>query len=163
MSYDGRQVANFILDICDGSGRTVSNLSLQKIVYFCHAWSLATLGRPLVRHQFEAWQYGPVLPYLYRDFKSFESSGITSRAAKLSPVSGRAEVVKYDFPLEDDELIRKVVGFYSSLSPGTLVELSHVEEGPWSEVWNHGGKVNPGMKIQDGAIRDFYENALVPY
>ena len=28
--------------------RVVTNLFLQKIVYFCHVWSLIDLGRPIV-------------------------------------------------------------------------------------------------------------------
>ena len=61
MSYDGRAVANFVLDFCDQHQRGITNLSLQKIVYFCHVWSLIEFDRPLVKQRFEAWQYGPVL------------------------------------------------------------------------------------------------------
>ena len=37
MTHDGRAIANFILDAADRDGRAISNLSLQKLVYFCHA------------------------------------------------------------------------------------------------------------------------------
>ena len=77
IGYDGRSIANFVLDFCERNGRTVTNLSLQKIVYFCHVWSLIELGKPLIRHKFEAWEYGPVLPYLYREFKGFDRSPIS--------------------------------------------------------------------------------------
>jgi uncharacterized phage-associated protein len=163
MSYDGRQVANFVLDLCEAEGREVTNLSLQKIVFFCHAWSLAELKRPLVKHQFEAWQYGPVLQYLYRDFKSFESGAITSRAKKLDPVNGVGREVDYSFDADVEILIRKVVQFYSSLTAGALVELSHVEGGPWHGIWNHEGKINPGMRIEDAAISDYYSRVRAPY
>jgi len=83
MVYDGREIANFILDFCDKKNVRVSNLALQKILYFCHVWSLVKLDRPLIRHQFEAWQFGPVLQYVYREFKDFEKQPITSRAYKL--------------------------------------------------------------------------------
>jgi len=163
MSLDGRAVANFVLDVCEAEGRKVTNLALQKIVYFCHAWSLAQLGRPLVKHQFEAWQFGPVLQYLYRDFKAFDREPITSRAQKLNPVTGRSEVVSYEFDGETEDLLKRVISFYGRLSPGTLVELSHDKGGPWDTVWNHEGKVNPGMRIEDTLIGDYYAGVRVPF
>lgn len=160
---DGRAIANFILDVCESEKRSVSHLSLQKIAFFCHAWSLTSLGKPLIKHQFEAWQYGPVLQYLYRDFRDFERDPITSRAEKLNPVSGRAEVVPYQLDDETEQLLRKVIGFYARLSAGTLVELSHVDDGPWHQAWNHSGKVNPGMKIDDISIKNYFSKSRAPF
>ncbi len=71
MSVDGRSVANFVLDFCAERKRVVTNLTLQKTVYFCHVWQLLVMHQPLVKHAFEAWQHGPVLSYLYRDFKEY--------------------------------------------------------------------------------------------
>ena len=161
--YDGRGIANFILDFCDGSGRTVTNLALQKIVYFCHVWSLIEFYRPLVRHKFEAWEYGPVLPYLYREFKGFDRSPIVGRAKQIDPVDGRHRIVQCDFDERTHALLSRIVAFYSRLRASDLVELSHAEGGPWHAVWNHTGTVNPGMKIDDVAIRDFYSRAVRPF
>lgn len=156
MAYDGRSVANFVLDICDKGGQQVTNLSLQKIVYFCHVWSLVKLKRPLIRHSFEAWAYGPVLQYLYRDFKHFDSDPITSRAEGINKTTGKKEVASADFDDETRNLIQDVVGFYGRLSAGHLVDLTHAEGGPWHKAWNHGSKTNPGMRIADEGIVEFY-------
>ena len=161
--YDGRAIANFVLDVSESQGRELTHLSLQKIVFFCHAWSLTKLGKPLVKHQFEAWQYGPVLQYLYRDFKSSESSPISHRALKMDPITGKREPVSYAFDGQTEKLLRDVIGFYGRLRPGTLVELSHVEGGPWHQVWNHSEDVNPGMTISDDAILDYYSKATTPF
>lgn len=163
MSYDGRAVANRILDLCEEAGVPVTNLSLQKLVYFCHVWCLVKLGKPLVRHQFEAWQHGPVLQYLYREFKVFEAGCIKARARGLNPSSGNFEIVSPDIDPLMDDVIRKALAFYSRLRPGTLVELSHVTGGPWDQVWNHLGKSNPGMKIKDEQIADYYGNLISPF
>lgn len=163
MSHDGRAVANFVLDACEASGRRVTNLSLQKIVYFCHVWSLIELGRPLVKHQFEAWQYGPVLQYLYREFKAFDRTPISTRATGIDPATGSKRIVVGTFDKETECLLQRVVNFYSRLSAGQLVDLSHVEGGPWHMVWNHLGNVNPGMKIDDEKITDFYGKVRAPF
>jgi uncharacterized phage-associated protein len=161
--YNGRAVANFILDFCDSRSRSVTNLSLQKIVYFCHVWSLIELHRPLVRHKFEAWELGPVLPYLYREFRKFDRAPIVGRATQLDPTDGTQRIVGYDFTPETDSLLLRITGFYSRLRAGDLVELSHAKGGPWHAVWNHGGAVNPGMKIDDAKIAEFYSKAACPF
>ncbi|TQI75517.1 putative phage-associated protein [Bosea sp. AK1] len=161
--FDGRAVANYVLDFCDKQNRALTNLGLQKVVYFCHVWSLLDLGRPLIKHSFEAWEYGPVLPYLYREFKAFDRSPISGRAFQLDPRNGTRQVVRYQFDSETEAFLASIVGFYTRLSAGALVQLSHVEGGPWYEAWNHGGSVNPGMKIDDGQIREFYSRIRRPF
>ncbi|MEN3929602.1 type II toxin-antitoxin system antitoxin SocA domain-containing protein [Microvirga sp. W0021] len=158
--YDGRSIANFVLDFCDKEGRPITNLALQKIVYFCHVWSLIKLDRPLIRHKFEAWEYGPVLPYLYREFKKFDRAPIVDRATQVDPFSGKSQSVLYNFDSETKELLEQVAAFYTKLNASYLVELSHIEGGPWYTVWNHGGIVNPGMKIDDAQIKEFYKKAI---
>jgi len=156
MTNDGRAVANFILDYCDSKGRTLTNVAMQKVIYFCHAWSLIKLNKPLVNQNFEAWQYGPVLQYLYHEFKEFDRSPITSRAHAMNMKTGRKEIASQEFDQQTTELLKEAVDFYSPMSPFYLVELSHVEGGPWDKVWNNGGKVNPGMQIDNKAIAEYY-------
>lgn len=161
--HDGRAIANFILDTCEAQGRELTHLSLQKLVFFCHAWTLVKIGNPLVKHQFEAWKFGPVLQYLYRDFKANDKSAITARATKLDSHTGERVIVSYELDEPTKELLELVIGFYGRLKPGTLVELSHVEGGPWYEAWNYAGQVNPGMTISDEAIFNYYAKATVPF
>jgi uncharacterized phage-associated protein len=163
MSTDGRAVANFVLDFCESKNRCVTNLSLQKVVFFCHVWSLIRLNRPLVKHSFEAWEFGPVLPYLYRDFKDFERDPITCRARKIDPCTGLAGVVEYGFDDATNVLLQTVVDFYSRLSPSDLVRLSHTAGSPWDDIWNHKGKVLPGMKIENCAIIKYYSRLQAPF
>jgi uncharacterized phage-associated protein len=163
MTHDGRAIANFILDAADRDGRVISNLSLQKLVYFCHVWSLVDLGGPLVRHSFEAWEYGPVLQYLYREFRSFEARPIAGRARRLNPLTGATEVVTAPFDAETRQLLDRVLNFYGRLSAGALVALAHVEDGPWHRVWNHAGRINPGMRIDDRDIVRFYARVHRPF
>jgi uncharacterized phage-associated protein len=163
MAHDGRAIANFVLDFCDEKHRQVTNLALQKIVYFCHVWSLIDLGQPLIRHKFEAWELGPVLPYLYREFKRFDRLPIVGRATELEAASGESHVVPYLFDQLTRQLLQEIVDFYSRLRVGDLVELSHVKGGPWHRAWYHQGQINPGMKIDDAKIAEFYARASRPF
>ena len=162
-SVDGRAVANFVLDFCDQRGRAITNLSLQKIVYFCHVWSLIELERPLVKHQFEAWQFGPVLQYLYREFKDFDNKPITKRATRLDPKTGTREVVDYIFDPKLMLLLHRVADFYSRIRAGDLVGLTHARGGPWDRTWNHESRANPGMRIDNKSIVEYYSVVQAPF
>lgn len=160
LGFDGRAVANLVLDVCESRNVSLTNLALQKIVYFCHVWALLRLQRPLVAQEFEAWEYGPVLPYLYREFKRFDAEPIRTRATSLIPESGERRRSTYDaFDDESKRLVAEVTNFYARLSASELVKLSHVLGGPWHRVWNHGGQVNPGMRIDNNSIINFYSQA----
>ena len=163
MNYDGRAIANYVLDHCAEEKRIVTNLSLQKIIYFCHVWCLIKLGKPLVKQQFEAWQHGPVIQYLYHQFKVFDRAPIETRATKINQETGKEEIVKYEFDDQLEEFLSQVIRCYSKLSVRELVDLSHEKNGPWDKVWNHGGRVNPGMKISNSDILEFYSKANGSY
>ena len=159
-AFDGRVIANYVLDRCEQHGRPITNLSLQKIVYFCHVWSLLKLERPLIKHKFEAWQHGPVLQYLYQEFKQYDKSKITGRAHAIDLATGEKVVARRTVDEATGQLLDQVIDFYSRLSAGYLVDLSHVSGGPWDSVWNHGGSINPGMKIDNDEIVRFYSKAV---
>lgn len=159
MPQDGRAIANLVLDEAQNMGIEISNLSLQKILFFCHAWHLVETDEPLIKHEFEAWQHGPVLQYVYRQFKACEDRAISQRATKLDPFTGKQIIVRTDLALETIERIRRVLSFYGRLSPWDLVDLSHASGGPWDEVFNSKSKINPGMKISHNAVKTFYSQA----
>lgn len=155
-SIDGRLVANFVLAYCEERGWPITNMALQKIVYFCHVWTLVDRDVPLIRHDFEAWEHGPVLPYLYNEFKVFRDKTISIKASKLDPKTGERV---FAGTIEDKELrefLRGIVDFYAPIGALELRNISHVENGPWERVWNHRGEVNFGMKISNESIREFY-------
>lgn len=163
MAFDGRAIANYILDYCDKHGRPITNLALQKIVYFCHVWSLLKLEKPLIKHRFEAWQHGPVLQYLYQEFKQYDKNPITGRALAMDLSTGEKIVAKCSLSGATSQLLDQVIDFYSQLSAVYLVDLSHVSGGPWDSVWNHGGSINPGMKIGNDEIVTFYSKAVTQF
>ncbi|MDA1024183.1 MAG: DUF4065 domain-containing protein [Proteobacteria bacterium] len=63
--------------ICKLSNWSVTNLKLQKILYIAHMFHMGKNdGAPLVEGEFEAWDYGPVEPSVYKKVKMFGSDPI---------------------------------------------------------------------------------------
>lgn len=159
MSHDVRAIANFVLDLADIHGWPVTNLSINKIVYFLHSSYLVKFGTPLVTAKIEAWEYGPVFRELYREFKKFGDKRIASRANRLNPVSGELEICSCRLPREDLAFLESEALKYLPLSGAALVTMSHVRGGPWDQVWNHESSVNAAMRISDDLIIDWHLKA----
>src|SRR6266478_1478173 len=86
--YDSRAIANLILDEGHRSECPITNLALQKLLYFAHGLFLIERKRPLVSGYFEAWKLGPVHPAAYQAFKSAGDKPITFRASRLNLLTG---------------------------------------------------------------------------
>jgi len=157
MARDVREIGNAILGIADAAGFSLTNMSLNKIIYFAHAWSLAHYGRPLVDSAFEAWQYGPVHPQVYRQLKGNKDQPVRCPLTRIDIESGRDVPVEVRLEPEDRELVERVTLFYGRMSAGRLVEISHEPGAPWDQVWATGERVaQPGMVIPDAMTEAFY-------
>jgi len=156
--FDGRAVANFVLDYCDERSLEITNLALQKILFFCHAESVVRRKTPLIKHEFEAWKHGPVLQYLYSEFKNFDDRPITSRATRLDPSTGKRLIAECELNSLDRVFLNAVLDIYTRIDTWQLVKLSHAEGGPWDKTWNHDGNTNPGMKITTQDILESFDS-----
>src|SRR5258706_1711537 len=119
---DVREVANAILDVAERESLMLSNLALNKIVYFAHAWFLALRRRPLVDSFFEAWQFGPVHPQIYRQMKKFGDRPITGRLTRINLDTGHDVPFEVRLPADELEHIDKITSFYGIRSASWLVE-----------------------------------------
>lgn len=131
-------------------GKSLTNLSLQKLAYFCHGWHLAIFDAPLVDEAFEAWRFGPVLPSVYHKLKVFSSNWIPS---DYPLVLSEAPL---DTTSEASKLIDRVLEVYGNYSGFDLVNLSHHSDGPWSSVWQGGGLSS--SVIDDESIKQYFKS-----
>lgn len=158
-TYDVRAIANFVLDYAAARGVGVTNLALNKIIFFLHVSYLIKFDRPLVSAKIEAWEYGPVFREIYRTFKAYREKPIESRAQRINPDSGVSEICKADLSNEETVFVETEVEKLIRFSASTLVSMSHVSGGPWDSVWNHDTVSNASMKISDEVIRSWYKTA----
>jgi uncharacterized phage-associated protein len=153
---DVRAIANLVLDVADNSGAEVSNMALNKIVYFVHCDYLLESGEPLVSAKIEAWEHGPVFREIYHEFKRWSDAPIRGRATKVDPLSGEVVRAEISIPADKAFYLREIVKRYLGFTAAQLRALSHRAGGPWAVVWGHDGRSNPGMRITDDLILKHY-------
>ena len=111
-------VANFFIKLANEAGSYISNLKLQKLVYYAQAWHLALHDTPLFEEDFEAWVHGPVIPALYREYKSYGWEPILQ------------DVEKPEFPESVENFLLEVAEVYFACDAYELERMTH-QEAPW--------------------------------
>ncbi|ACK50386.1 conserved hypothetical protein [Methylocella silvestris BL2] len=163
--YDPRAVANLLLELAakeEEGPMPISNLALQKLLYFAHGHFLIRTGVPLVQGAFEAWKYGPVHPAVYQAFKGEADQPIRTRATGRNPMTGAV----YALEIPDDRQVRRhlkeVLRAYGHLSPGRLVDIAHAAKGPWATVVNKAKtSVALGLRIPDSITLECFKHQKV--
>lgn len=146
-------VANFFLKIAQKEGRSLTPLKLIKLVCIAYGWALVTLDQALFREQIEAWDFGPVVPSLYHEFKIYRKSPIDRQAFEYD-FEGNSTVPDVK-DLEVKAVLTKVWEMYKQLSPAQLVDLTHKEGTPWSEARQSNQKY---LSVE--SIRRHYQHLL---
>ena len=71
-------VANFVINLANRNKMLVTNLQLQKILFFLQGYTLSKYQVGIVNGSFSKWQYGPVQKNVYCTFKDYGASPITN-------------------------------------------------------------------------------------
>lgn len=110
----------------------VSPMKLQKLMYFICKEYVQQFGESPISEQFEVWQYGPVLPSVYSEFKSFGANPITEYA---KDAKGTALKVNEDTNPNLAEIIDKVWRRYKNQSGIALSQITHKRESGWYRAY----------------------------
>ena len=146
-------VADFFLLQNDvNAGDAITNLKLQKLCYYAQAWHLALHRTPLFRDRIEAWAHGPIVPSLYRRFKSYRWLSIDPSEASSDPY--------VDLHASDISFLEQIWDRYGSLTAKQLEKLTHGED-PWRRAY--GGRPlgsSCAEEITHESMIAFYEPLL---
>jgi len=164
MPYSAKAIANEFLSMPQVRRAGVSPMKLQKLVYFAHAWHLAIKNQPLINEHVEAWEYGPVIPSVYHEFKRFGNEDITESAKEYDHISNKMfEPSIEDFTNEDNEetkaLLDRIWEIYGPFSAIQLSNMTHTEDSPWYIAYNS-PDFRRGMAIDNNVIADYFKHLL---
>jgi uncharacterized phage-associated protein len=138
--------SDFLLIESRERGEVLSNLKLQKLLYYGQAWYLALNDRPLFDEDFQAWIHGPVLPTQYHRFKDFQWRPIMMDLAMPTIDPG---IVEH---------LNEIVDVFGSETAVALELMTHREQ-PWIEARGGIPMDEPSNAIiAKGTMRNFYRS-----
>ena len=113
-----QDVADYIIWSSHESGSFISNLKLQKLLYYIQAWHLAVFQRPLFPEKFQAWLRGPAIPEIYERYQGYRWRNIDE------------EVKPPDLDARTVAFLEEVLKEYGPLDARRLEQLA-CQEDPW--------------------------------
>lgn len=121
-------IANAFIKLHDSdSGDVLTNLKLQKLVYYTQGFHLALFDAPLFNEDLVAWEHGPVVADLYHELKGFGSSEVIIEDA-----------INTEIDTDKMDLINEINKVYGQFSAWKLRDMTH-NESPWQST--ESGKV----------------------
>lgn len=126
--YDAKTIANYFIKIGINKERRLTNMQVQKLVYFAHGWHLALTGKPLIFDDVKAWTFGPVLPEVYENLRQYKASPV---GLPIQPDSSNK--------LEDTvtgRFLDRIFQKYGHLDGIKMSYLTHKPETPWQKTWD---------------------------
>lgn len=122
--YSAFDIAKYFLIMADDdSGELLSNLKLQKLLYYAQGAYLALTGAPLFSEKIFAWIHGPVVAQVYYHYQEYKNQGIP---APSSPP---------EIDEETQEILNEVFTVYGQFSAWKLRDMTH-RESPWENTPN---------------------------
>lgn len=124
-SYSAMEVANFIIDTCTRSKDPVSNLRLQKLLYFLWLDFYRETHRYIFLDNMQAWQLGPVVPEVYYEYCAYGGKPINL-------------LWETSISLTDRDITKEIIEKYRLVPVSELIQRTHKPDTAWYKIYNNG-------------------------
>jgi len=128
-------VANYVIEYAHKTGQVITNLHLQKILYFLQAATLVKFDTPIIEGDFSKWNYGPVMREVYSAYKDYGSSPIEDFAPNIDIDNGEwtiNEPQKIDTNILADKTVKSFIDNTISklleINAWKLVDITHEQD-----------------------------------
>ena len=161
---NARTVANYMLYIMGDAFDDLTNMKINKLLYFAQGHYLSKYGKPLFEDSIEAWDHGPVVPAVYSAYKG----------CGAQPIQGDDSSMISEVTPEAEEVLYGVARKYGKYTASALRNMTHVIGSPWDQVYqaNHAHTEIPLPVIRDyfseteeltPATKQFKESDFIGY
>ena len=133
------KIAEYIITVSYENGTPVSNLKLQKMLYFVQGEALKEHGEIAFQDTIEVWNYGPVVRIVYERYRHYGASPI----CKQYPTPAIIGEIK--------SVIDKIICRYGDQSAWDLVQETHRAGTPWRVAFD-----NKQQTISVRTMRDYF-------
>lgn len=128
-TYDVSDVARFIVRKYITDGNPVTNMKLQKMLYYAWvSYYKQFEGEYLFKDDIYAWKYGPVVPKVYREYRIYAGMPILHSE---QPAEMDKQTTDFLIEFADD---------HKDFTASQLVNLTHRDGYPWKRVYKEGEK-----------------------
>ncbi|MEM9538469.1 MAG: type II toxin-antitoxin system antitoxin SocA domain-containing protein [Cyanobacteria bacterium P01_E01_bin.42] len=142
-----RDVAQYFLALAydnnDSAGELISNLKLQKLLYYAQGLYLALRDRPLFAESIESWIHGPAIPEIYDRYKQYGSGSL--------PFPENFDYTKFEDEIK--EVLEEVYEVYGQFSAWKLRNLTS-NEPPFKNT-------PTGSEISLDSLQQYFKTQLV--
>lgn len=138
-------VAKYFLNKANQEGDLITNLKMQKLLYYAQAWYLVNFNTPLFKEAIAPWQLGPVVEDVYHEFKKFKSGPIVYKT------TGEESKI---FTKKQLQYLDEFCDAFLKFSAHELVNMSH-NETPWKDAF-----ANSEIEISHNAMKQYYTQIL---
>lgn len=156
--YKAMEIAEYVINYSNEIGSPVSNLKLQKLLYYIQATALVERERKCFEDPIVAWEFGPVVVPVYQIYREYGREDIPKQTSvdKVKFDSVKMKIV-FAKPTQIDNLSRniaeKIVKAYECIkNPFELVEKTH-REAPWQKT-----KINEEIDCE--IIKEYYSQNI---
>jgi len=137
-------VAKYFLFKANSEGDLITNLKMQKLLYYAQAWYLVNFNAPLFKETIKAWALGPVIREVYNEFKIFGASPIeykhTGKEVKI-------------FTEEQRNYLNEFYDVFFKFNAHELVNMTHNEK-PWMDAYKN------KTDISRQSMKSYYSSVL---
>lgn len=145
MAYNVDDIANkIILNTDVEKGDIISNLKLQKLLYYMEGYHLAFFESSLFEDPIEAWTYGPVVTKVYHRFKANGPGGLELEG----------DISELALEEEEEDMFSQVMNEYGKFNAIKLMEMTH-RELPWKEAFD-----KPDKRINRDSMKNYFKTMI---
>lgn len=158
--YNVLDVSRYVINYCNKNNYWVSNLKLQKILYFVQALFITTKGVECFIEEIEAWDFGPVIPEVYKECRKYGGNNIPPITEYTDISKGVWNAVIKSFNWDsicqnDRKLINQMIDVCNEFSSSELVDITLNQK-----IWVVANKNICNNIIQKKEIEKYFQGRI---
>ena len=160
--FDVMDVAQYVINYCDREGHTITNLQLQKILYFVQLEFYNVFKKLLFMDEFEAWYLGPTIVKVFKYYAA-EGNQNPLKSKKIKQIAFNEKTMKIEenvvYPVlhfstpSEQEIVENTIQKYWSTEWGELIQISK-----HTQPWQINYKENKTEKIPLSDMKKYCRN-----
>ena len=140
--YNVKEIVEYVRYRTEEIEDMISNLKLQKVLYFIQAEFLVRFGYPCFTEPIEAWGFGPVVPSVYMKYKVYGAASI--------PYFHFEKDKYFPFSEEEKKAMDEMIEFLEPYQACQLTDIT-MHQTPWKDAhWRH------DKKITNESLREYF-------